>query len=90
METMQDSKKDIQYFVDNISQASFDGDVDTVDAFTKSLIEYFVTEISKARKEILERVALETRANVCDCGDEWKDSDLSVWVESELSKLTTK
>ena len=40
-----------------------------------------------AKQEVLERVALETRANVCECGEKWSETDLGIWVEKELSKL---
>jgi hypothetical protein len=43
--------------------------------------------VKKAKEGVLERVALETKANVCECGEKWSETDLGIWVEEELSKL---
>ena len=63
---------------------------DDLDKEMKLLLDFIEQELDRAREEVLERVALETRANVCECGEKWSETDLGIWVEEELSKLTTK
>lgn len=53
----------------------------------KSIKDLITTECNKAVKRVWERVALETRANVCECGEKWADTDLGVLAEQELAKL---
>jgi hypothetical protein len=54
-------------------------------------IEKLVTQAkTEAKIEVLEEVALETRANVCECGEKWCETDLGIWVEKMLSNLKKK
>lgn len=47
-------------------------------------------ECQKARIEILDRVALEVDANVCECGKPWSESDLYDYVHAQLKKETER
>jgi hypothetical protein len=60
---------------------------DGIILYTEKDLEKAKTE---AKIEVLEEVALETRANVCECGEKWCETDLGIWVEKMLSNLKKK
>lgn len=42
---------------------------------------------NEARIKVWDRVALETRANICECGEKWSETDLGVMAEDRLQAL---
>jgi hypothetical protein len=57
---------------------------------SQKLDDFFEKTKTEAKIEVLEEVALETRANVCECGEKWCETDLGIWVEKMLSNLKKK
>lgn len=50
------------------------------------LVEAIMEIVSEAEREVWQRVALETRANICECGERWIDTDLGKMAEQQLNK----
>lgn len=58
------------------------------------VVTWYVQQIQQARDEeeleFLERIKLETDVNICECGEEWKYTDMADLIKERIKSLTNK
>ena len=81
--------KDWEHIIKSVAMAEIYGVVNVGFSYNRQeakqkLLKLIDKEVTRSRKKVWERVALETRANVCECGEKWADTDLGIMAEQQL------